>query len=69
VKEKRLVRRAQAAMARLPAAIFGGNRCNRNSAGVAFAVVVVAEAPGGVYLGKIGLKGFLSGLPGFDDRV
>jgi hypothetical protein len=49
------VRRAQAAMGRLPAAFLGENRCNRSSEGVTSAVGVAAATPESVHLGKIGL--------------
>jgi len=50
------VRQAEAVTGRVPAALFGGDRCNRSSEGVSSADGVAADAPGGgVHLGKIGL--------------
>jgi hypothetical protein len=54
-REKRLVHRAQAAVGRLPAALFWGeNRCYRSFGWVTSPSGVAAEAPGCVQLGKIG---------------
>ena len=54
MKEKSLVRWAQTSTGRVPAALFGENRCNRSSSGVASADGVPSEVRDGVHPGKIG---------------
>jgi hypothetical protein len=53
-KAKRLVRWARAASGGLPAALLGDICCHRAFEWVSSPSGVVAEAPGGVHLGKIG---------------
>ena len=53
MKEKSLVRWAQTSTGRVPAALFGENRCNRSSSGVALAGGVTSEVRDGVHPGKI----------------